>query len=108
MYYQIMIVKNAYVWSSFSYGYRIDSPSGWLLNPQRSKMILFDSFDNSAKRGIKIKLKTFYTDYYMQPKCIESTNLISVDEAWEKWHDLQLKGWTLEAVNLRESGLEKK
>ena len=103
-----MIVKNAYVWSSFSYGYRIDSPSGWLLNPQRSKMIFFDSFNNSAKRDIKIRLKTFYADYYMQPKCIESTNLISLDEAWEKWHDLQLKGWTLETVNLRESGLETK
>ena len=44
-----MALGGANVWSNFSYGYRYDYPSGWLLNPERSRLILFIRNKKSAK-----------------------------------------------------------
>ena len=41
MYCLAMTLGGANVWSNFSYGSRNEPPSGWLLNPGRSKLILF-------------------------------------------------------------------
>ena len=43
-----MTLGGANVWSNFSYGYRNESPSGWLLNPDRSKLILFTRNEKST------------------------------------------------------------
>tara|TARA_B100000965_G_scaffold403741_1_gene432655 strand:+ start:43 stop:324 length:282 start_codon:yes stop_codon:yes gene_type:complete len=91
-----MTLGGANVWSNFSYGYRIDSPSGWLLNPEGNKIILFELFKKSPRNNIKIQTAIFYTNHHGQPAGIKSTKLISIDEAWNEWHDLQLKGWTFE------------
>ena len=98
-----MTLGGANVWSNFSYGYRTDSPRGWLLNPEGSRIILFELFKKSARRNIKIELKTFNTDHFGQPANIKSSAFISVDDAWDKWHDLQLKGWTFETYKFPES-----
>ena len=98
-----MTLGGSNVWSNFSYGYRIDNPSGWLLNPEGSKIILFELCKKSARRNIKIMLKTFYTDHFGHPAGMKSASIISIDKAWDKWHDLQLKGWTFETHNLPES-----
>ena len=95
-----MTLKNAFVWSQFSYGYRIGNPSGWLLSPGGRKLIHFESCNNSSRRNLKINLKTFYADHSGQPRGIKSANKISINDAWQKWHDLLLKGWTLEIPNL--------
>ena len=34
-----MTLGGANVWTNFSYGYRNESPSGWLLSPDRSRLI---------------------------------------------------------------------
>tara|TARA_Y100001968_G_scaffold150929_1_gene138078 strand:+ start:3694 stop:3975 length:282 start_codon:yes stop_codon:yes gene_type:complete len=93
-----MTLGGANVWTNFSYGYRIDIPSGWLLNPEGSKVIFFELFKKSTRKNIKIKTKIFYTNQYGQPAEIKSTNLMSREEAWNEWHDLQLKGWTFEKL----------
>ena len=98
-----MTLGGANVWSNFSYGYRIDSPSGWLLNPEGSKIILFELCNKSARKNLKIQLKTFGTDHLGQPAGVKSIQILSIDDAWDKWHDLQLKGWTFEAHNLPKS-----
>ena len=36
-----MTLGGANVWTNFSYGYRNESPSGWLLSQDRSRLILF-------------------------------------------------------------------
>ena len=52
----MMTLGGANVWSNFSYGYRIDNPSGWLLNPEGSKIILFELCKKSARKNLKIQL----------------------------------------------------
>ena len=94
-----MTLGGANVWSNFSYGYRIDKPSGWLLDPDRSKIIHFELCKKSARKNLKIQLKTFYTDNLGQPIRVKSSCILSIDDAWDKWHDLQLKGWTFETRN---------
>ncbi len=98
-----MTLGGANVWSNFSYGYRIDSPSGWLLNPDSSRIVFFELYKKATRKNIKIKLKTFYTNHYGQPIEIKSAKLMPLNEAWDKWHDLQLKGWTFETHQLPES-----
>ena len=36
----------------------------------------------------------FYKNYHGEPAGFKSTNKIRVEEAWEKWNDLQELGWT--------------
>ena len=98
-----MTLGGANVWSNFSYGYRIDNPSGWLLNPEGSKIILFELCNKSARKNLKIQLKIFYTNHLGQPEGFKSAHIISIDDAWDKWHDLQLNGWTFETRNLPKS-----
>ena len=98
-----MTLGGANVWSNFSYGYRIDSPSGWLLNPEGTKIIFFELCNKSARNNLKIELMTFHTDHLGKPAGVKSVCILSIDDAWDKWHDLQLRGWTLETCNLPES-----
>ncbi len=76
-----MTLGGANVWTNFSYGYRNESPSGWLLSPDRSRLILFTR----------------------KPMAIKSSTQMYLDNAWDKWHDLQLEGWTFEELELPES-----
>ena len=98
-----MTLGGANVWTNFSYGYRNESPSGWLLNPERSRLILFARNKKSSKKNIRIFAHTFFTNRLGEPSRVKSSNQMSLEEAWDKWHDLQLEGWTFEELELPES-----
>ena len=91
------------VWSNFSYGYRNDTPSGWLLSPDRKIIILFELCKKSATNNIKIFVHTYYTNQYGEPIAIKHSSKTSLDDAWNQWHDLQLKDWTFEEFELPET-----
>ncbi len=97
-----MVLGEAYVWTNFSYGYRNEFPSGWLLNPDRSRLILFTKNKKSASNNIRIFAHTYYTNALGEPMTIKSSSQIDLDDAWDKWHDLQLEGWTFEELELPE------
>ena len=86
-----MTFGGANVWTNFSYGYRNESPSGWLLNPDRSRLILFTISKKSARNNIKILTHTYYTNALGEPMAIKSSSQMHLDDAWNKWHDLQLE-----------------
>jgi len=46
----LAILGGANVWSNFSYGNRINSPNGWLLNAQGSFLILFEKCKKSSRK----------------------------------------------------------
>ena len=98
-----MTLGGAHVWTNFSYGYRNESPSGWLLNPERSRLILFTINKKSVRKSIRIFAHTYYTNKFGEPSLIKSSSQMPLDEAWNKWHDLQLEGWTFEELELPES-----
>jgi len=97
-----MVFGEPHVWTNFSYGYRNESPSGWLLNPERSKLILFTRNNKSARNNIRILVHSYYTNALGEPMAIKSSTQMNLDDSWDKWHDLQLKGWTFEELELPE------
>ena len=85
---------------NFSYGYHNDFPRGWLLNPQRCKIILFNLFKNSDPRNKKIRVRIYFTNNFGEPQGLYSSSQMLIDDAWNKWHDLQLRYWTFEELEL--------
>ena len=98
-----MAFKRANVWTNFSYGYHNESPCGWLLNPERSRLILFTKNKKSLKNNARIFAYTYYANDFGEPSAIKSSSQMRLDDAWDKWHDLQLEGWTFEELELPES-----
>ena len=80
--------------SIFSYGSRIDTPNGCLLNAEGSRLIFFERSKKSPKSNIKVYTHTFYTNHLGEPAGFKSTRKILVEEAWEEWNELQELGWT--------------
>ena len=98
-----MALGGTNVWTNFSYGYRSEYPSGWLLSPERSKLILFKINKKSPKNITSIFACTYYANDFGEPSKIKSASQMTLDDAWDKWHDLQLEGWTFEELELPES-----
>ena len=91
-----MTLGGANVWSNFSYGNSIDTPFGWLLNPEGSKIILFIRNNKSPRNNIKVLIHTYYTNHFGEPNLIKSSSQLTLDKAWNKWCDLLREGWTFE------------
>ena len=89
-----MALGGANVWSNFSYGSRIDTPNGCLLNAEGSRLIFFERCKKSPKNNIKIFTHLFYTNHLGEPAGFKTTCKIPLEEAWEQWNDLQIHGWT--------------
>tara|TARA_A100000164_G_scaffold67076_1_gene55705 strand:- start:303 stop:593 length:291 start_codon:yes stop_codon:yes gene_type:complete len=94
-----MILGGANVWSNFSYGSRIDTPNGCLLNAEGSRLIFFQRSKKSPKNNIRIFTHLFYTNHLGEPAGLKSTSQICLEEAWEQWHKLQEQGWTAVSHN---------
>tara|TARA_Y100000739_G_C20406944_1_gene372699 strand:+ start:176 stop:466 length:291 start_codon:yes stop_codon:yes gene_type:complete len=89
-----MAIGKVNAWSNFSYGSRIDTPKGCLLNPEGSRLIFFERCKKSPRNDIKIFTHTFYTNHLGEPAGFKSTDKIGLTEAWEEWNELQELGWT--------------
>ena len=81
-------------WSNFSYGSRIDTPKGCLLNPEGSRLIFFERCKKSPQNNIKIFKHTSNTNRLGEPARFKSISKIVFEEAWKEWNDLQEHGWT--------------
>ena len=69
-----MTLGGANVWSNFSYGYRNESPSGWLLSPDRNRLILFTRNKRSSRNNIRIFTHTYYVNELGEPSAIKSSS----------------------------------
>ena len=66
-------------------------------------LILFTRNKKSARDNIRIFAHTYYSNDLGEPTSIKSSSQMHLDDAWDKWHDLQLEGWTFEELELPES-----
>ena len=89
-----MTSRRANVWSNFSYGSRIDTPNGCLLNPEGSRLIFFERCKKSPQNSIKVFTHIFYTNHLGEPAGFKSSSKIRLEEAWKEWNDIQEHGWT--------------
>ncbi len=76
-----MMLKAANIWSNFSYGSRLDTTKGCLLNAEGSRLIFFERCKKSPKNNIKIFTHTFYTNYLGEPAGFKSSSKIRLEEA---------------------------
>ena len=93
-----MTLGGANVWSNFSYGSRIDTPNGWLLNPQSSFLILFEKCKKSAMEYIKVYTHFFYTNHLGETAGLKYRRLHDLDSAFETWNE-HIAGGRTEATN---------
>ena len=94
LYYLVMTLGGANVWSNFSYSSSVDTPNGWLLNPQRSFLILFEMCKKSAQNNIKVYTHLFYANHLGEPRGLKNTRLHDLDSAFETRNELTAGGWT--------------
>ena len=103
MYYLLMTLGGANVWTNFSYGSRVDAPNGWLLNPQGSCLILFERCKKSAANNIKVYTHLFVSNHLGEPNRLKNTRLHDLDCAIQTWNELIDGGWTLVTNKFQES-----
>ena len=80
--------------NNYSFGCGTSKPNGCLLNPEGSRLIFFEEIKNPSKKLLKIHTHIFYTNHLGEPAGFKSSERLSIDSAWEKWEQLQQKGWT--------------
>ena len=78
-----MTLGGANVWSNFSYGSLIDTPNGWILNPQASYLILFERCKNH------------------QEKISKSIPIFSMPMKWENQDDLKTQDFMISTLPLK-------
>lgn len=76
-----MAPEETNVWSNFSYGSRVDTPHGCLLNPEGIRLIFFERCKKSPKNNVKIFTNMFYTNHLGEPAGLKSTSEIQLDHA---------------------------
>ena len=103
LYYLRMTLGGANVWSNFSYGSRVDSPNGWILNPQGSFLILFEKCKKSARNNTSVYTHLFYANHLGEPAGLKNTRLHDLDSAFETWNELIAGGWTEVTNQFQES-----
>ena len=89
-----MTLGGANVWSNFSNGSLIDTPNGWILNPQGRYVILFERSKKSARKNIKVYTHLFYANDMGEPCRLKNTRFHDLDSAIETWNELIAGGWT--------------
>tara|TARA_Y100001970_G_C14052004_1_gene759463 strand:- start:640 stop:930 length:291 start_codon:yes stop_codon:yes gene_type:complete len=90
-----MTLGGTNVWTNFSYGSRIDSPSGCLLNQEGNRIIFFDRCKKSSINNVKVFTHLFYTNQLREPSGLKNTRLLDLNCALETWDELVNNGWTV-------------
>ena len=80
--------------TNFSFGCSTSTPNGCLLNPEGSRLIFFEDCKKSQKNNLKTHTHIFYIIHLGEPAGFKSSERLTIDNAWEKWHQLYQKGWT--------------
>ena len=89
-----MTLGGANVWTNFSYDCLNDAPSGCLLNPEGSHLILFEKCKKSPVTNAKVFTHLFYTNQSGEPVRLKNTRLLDLNCASETWEELVNNGWT--------------
>ena len=98
-----MTLGGANVWSNFSYGSCVNTPHGWILNPQSSFLILFEKCKKSARNNIKVYTHLFYANHLGVPTGLKNTRIHDLHTAFETWNELIAGGWTEVTNQFQES-----
>jgi len=96
-----MTLGGADVWSNFSFGSLIDTPNGWILNPQGNYLIFFDKWNKSPRMIIKVYTHLFYANEFGEPDRLKNTRLHDLEAAIETWNELIVTGWTEVKTNFK-------
>ena len=90
-----MISGVANVWTNFSYFSHLDTPNGWLLNPESSLIIFFEKINNLENKKVEFYTHLFYATESGEPGKLKNTRAHSSFCAIETWNELITSGWTV-------------
>ena len=80
----LMILRGANVWTNFSYGGSISTPTSWLLNPEGRRIILFIKNKKSWGNCIQVLIHTCNTNHLGEPNKIKSISQLPLDKESDK------------------------
>ncbi len=81
-------------WPKYSFSCGTNMPKGCLINPEGSRLILFEEIKHSHRNNFIIHTHVFYTNHLGEPASFKSSEKLQFNSAWEKWYELSSKGWT--------------
>ena len=98
-----MTLGGANVWSNFYYGSLIDTPNGWILNPQGSYLIIFERCKKLPRKNFRVYTHLFYTNEMGEPERLKNSILLDLDSAIETWNELIAGEWSEVTNQFQES-----
>ena len=73
----------------------IPTPTGWLINPERKRVLFFIRDPKSLLRVPKVITQLWYSTEEGIPTRIKNTRIIKLQDALETWNELLNNGWEL-------------
>ena len=80
---------------SAEFGRAVPTPSGWLMNPEKKRVLFFIRDPKSLMRLPKVITQLWYAPSDGVPTRIKNTRTMDLAEATETWNELLSNGWEL-------------
>ena len=77
------------------FGMALPTPSGWLMHPERKRVLFFISDPKSLIRVPRVITQLWYATTEGIPTRIKNTRTMELEDAVETWNELLSNGWKL-------------
>ena len=73
----------------------IPTPTGWLINPEKKRVLFFIKDPKSFARIPKVITQLWYSTVEGVPTHLKNTRIMDLENASETWNELLQNGWKL-------------
>ncbi len=77
------------------FGRQLPTPSGWLMHPERKRVLFFIRDPKSLMSMPKVITQLWYSTADGIPTRIKNTRTMELEDATETWNELLSNGWEL-------------
>ena len=77
------------------FGRAVPTPSGWLMNPEKKRVMFFIRDPKSLMRMPKVITQLWHSTSEGIPTQIKNTRTMALEDANETWFELLSNGWEL-------------
>ena len=75
------------------FGRALPTPTGWLIHPERKRVLFFIRDPKSLMRMPKVITQLWYSTAEGIPTRIKNTRTMELEDALETWNELIQNGW---------------
>ena len=76
-----------------NFGRAVPTPSGWLMNPEKKRVLFFIRDPKSLVRMPKVITQLWYATEDGVPTKLKNTRSMDIESAYETWNELLSNGW---------------